>query len=380
MARIETPVALCDEVSLDEERIHVEAQRIYATSAWVGPVGTTALTIILGSILWDAIPHIRLGAWMAVVSIGVIAQVASATAPSLRRQTHSNGLPRLTHFAHLLLGVSYGALLWLDPSVVEIAEYRWACLMAMFAFSAGVSTGLAGLHSIGIITVGPVWTMGCAALLVDGQWLIGMGGLLFLGVVVIDQRRSGDLWRELVELRVDHERIAEEQRWLAEHDTLTGLFNRPGALGLLESMNGPLSVMFVDLDGFKVINDEHGHAAGDQVLTEVGRRLLSLVGDGVVARLGGDEFIVLLEGASEATALSRLAQSAVAAIEQPIDTADGVVNVSASIGIDSTKDGVDDPSTVMAFADHAMLQAKRAGRNRVAVYDHAVTSGVRHQR
>ena len=162
--------------------------------------------------------------------------------------------------------------------------------------------------------------------------------------------------------------VAEAHAVLTERastDPLTGLANRAAFTTALEAaLAGPpgteVSVLFVDLDHFKLINDQLGHEAGDQVLREVATRLrrASRPGD-VCARLGGDEFAVLLAGADEAAALAAAARVA-AAIRAPLRRADDAfVPLSASVG-HATVRGGGDPEELLRRADDAMYAAKRA--------------------
>ncbi|KAB1946490.1 GGDEF domain-containing protein [Micromonospora sp. ALFpr18c] len=150
-------------------------------------------------------------------------------------------------------------------------------------------------------------------------------------------------------------------RHAASRDPLTGLANRPG-LTQAWTRHAPTRphVAVIDLDGFKPVNDTHGHAAGDIVLTTIAQRLRTI--NGVASRLGGDEFAVLLHGNDPATAAHRLA----AAIAAPIPLPTGAtVTVTASIGL---APGVDDLPAALAAADAAMYRAKTT-RTAVAMFD-----------
>jgi diguanylate cyclase (GGDEF)-like protein len=166
----------------------------------------------------------------------------------------------------------------------------------------------------------------------------------------------------------------------AAHDPLTELPNRAQALALVTaalhrgrrsgSMTG---LLFVDLDGFKAVNDGHGHAAGDDVLQEVARRLSEAVRPGdVVCRLGGDEFVVLVEEAGSERDLMGLAERLIASVSEPI-TADGhQVRIGASIGIAVGRDADTDADALIAEADTAAYRAKHRGRGRAEVFDEAL--------
>lgn len=164
----------------------------------------------------------------------------------------------------------------------------------------------------------------------------------------------------------------------AVHDPLTDLPNRSlfldrlgMALKRLErTTSGQVTVLFVDLDNFKAINDGFGHDAGDHVLVEVARRLGELLRpEDTLARFGGDEFVVLCE---EGLGLSEPASVAVRlgdALEQPVVLAHGEALVRASLGIAVTTDPRARPELLMREADLAMYQAKQRGGARFEVFD-----------
>ncbi len=162
--------------------------------------------------------------------------------------------------------------------------------------------------------------------------------------------------------------------WVSTHDALTELVNRREFERLLAERLArpgpePSCALFIDLDHFKTVNDTAGHAAGDRVLTDVAQRLQEQVRTtDTVARLGGDEFAVLLSACSRADAL-RIAENMRAAIEAyRLRWQDRWLQVGASIGIVKLTGDLPDLKTVMAAADAACYDAKRAGRNRVAVH------------
>lgn len=153
-------------------------------------------------------------------------------------------------------------------------------------------------------------------------------------------------------------------------EPLTGLGNRivleeelsfAVALALLENSEGYL--LLIDLDDFKIINDTHGHNAGDYVLQEVARRLRTAVrSTDTVARLGGDEFAVVLEGKSLAKAIPDLVQTLVGLISAPIEYEGKTLTVGASIGIASFPSDGSNLKTLLAHADRAMYATKQRKR------------------
>jgi diguanylate cyclase (GGDEF)-like protein len=159
----------------------------------------------------------------------------------------------------------------------------------------------------------------------------------------------------------------------ALHDGLTGLPNRElfedrleQALARARRRTVPLAVLFVDLDGFKQVNDAHGHDAGDDLLVEAGKRLRALVRTGdTVARYGGDEFTILAEDVGDADAARQLGERVVDDLSRPYA---GGIEISASVGIAFTANpAAASPDGLIRRADHAMYRSKRPGARRAEV-------------
>jgi diguanylate cyclase (GGDEF)-like protein/PAS domain S-box-containing protein len=163
----------------------------------------------------------------------------------------------------------------------------------------------------------------------------------------------------------------------ALHDDLTGLPNRAHLAAKLQEAleetahtKGHLGVLFLDLDGFKQINDTLGHSAGDDLLIEVARRLTSAIRPhDIVARIGGDEFIIMCRELRQPEEAEAVAERVLVLLSEPIDLAGTAVTVSASIGIAVANSEGADADTLMARADAAMYRAKTRGRARAEVFD-----------
>lgn len=171
---------------------------------------------------------------------------------------------------------------------------------------------------------------------------------------------------------ISHYKHYETQlEFLAHHDTLTQLPNRGQfetqlreALAQASHKGTIGSVMFVDLDHFKAVNDSFGHAMGDQLLRAAAARIRQCVRENdVVARLGGDEFAILLDGLSAAPVAAKIAGNLVAALTNPFNIAGHQLMISASIGISCYPDDGIDADTLLLNADLAMYRIKEAGRN-----------------
>jgi diguanylate cyclase (GGDEF)-like protein/PAS domain S-box-containing protein len=180
----------------------------------------------------------------------------------------------------------------------------------------------------------------------------------------------------LVEDVTERRAAQSELRHRALHDALTGLANRTLFLDRLQhavaaAARGPegVGVLYVDLDGFKAVNDTAGHQGGDDLLVEVARLLSGCVRPGdTVARLGGDEFAVVCAGASSASDLVVIGHRILAALAAPVRVGGHDALVGASIGARWCAGGAVDPEQVVRDADEAMYAAKRAGKGRVVVH------------
>jgi len=287
-----------------------------------------------------------------------------------------------TNFALVLVGDLLGAL--------ELAGYRTSSLLIWGSYLAALGlSGAAVLHpSVRILTepsptvVRPLSrvrlltvTVGFAApaLLVllrpiatpTDRAAVGVGILLLAGVA------------HLRTVRAVNQYAASEQRLahLATHDSLTGLPNRvllreriASELQTVATRRGEVvAVLFVDLDGFKRVNDTWGHSIGDELLTAVGERLSAKIDRGeTVARVGGDEFVLVCTSADPDAELPAVADRLLRVLADPFPLSVGEVYIGASIGI--AHSGVADagatPDELVRDADVAMYQAKGEGRNR----------------
>ncbi|HEX2200289.1 MAG TPA: diguanylate cyclase [Burkholderiales bacterium] len=174
--------------------------------------------------------------------------------------------------------------------------------------------------------------------------------------------------RDVTESALTRERIAS----LAYRDPLTGLANRTSLGPAIEQAverarrrGFKLAGVFIDLDGFKQINDFYGHDAGDRCLIEVARRLRASVrASDVVARLGGDEFFVLLEEVQDEVAIESVIRKLLGEALRPYDLPAGAqARLSASMGVSLFPDNADDAAALIKNADMAMYSAKQAGKN-----------------
>jgi diguanylate cyclase (GGDEF)-like protein/PAS domain S-box-containing protein len=178
--------------------------------------------------------------------------------------------------------------------------------------------------------------------------------------------------------------LAEEKIWhSAHHDLLTGLPNRRLFLDRLElevkhaqRSSLPLAVLFMDLDGFKEVNDSLGHETGDRLLSAVAVRLTDCVrADDTVARIGGDEFTVLLTGAKQRKDVELVARTIISSIAIPFDIAQQPVRISVSIGITLYPQDASSPTALLEAADQAMYKAKKSSSDRLCFYEPSFKKG-----
>jgi diguanylate cyclase (GGDEF)-like protein len=187
---------------------------------------------------------------------------------------------------------------------------------------------------------------------------------------LIKGRVDGESLGRSISYAIERKQSELELARRAMHDPLTGLANRALFLDRLihavswsRRHRSTFSIMLIDIDRFKLINDSLGHETGDQVLVEVARRLgVALRGSDTAARFGGDEFIVLCEEISDEQQAVRLAERIMKSLEKPLDLESDTMFVTASMGIVVASGlDVEDPEALIREADAAMLRAKKSG-------------------
>ena len=184
----------------------------------------------------------------------------------------------------------------------------------------------------------------------------------------------------------ERKRLEEQLTHQAFHDPLTGLANRAlfrdrvsHALALAQRQSNPITVLFMDLDDFKRVNDSLGHAEGDRLLIAAAERFLSCArAADTVARLGGDEFAILLEHSAGPEGRGELLERLATAMSHPFTLSGNQVQVSASIGV-ATAGAGDSADDLLRNADVAMYAAKRRGKGRSETYESRMYADVRHR-
>ena len=208
------------------------------------------------------------------------------------------------------------------------------------------------------------------------------GGNVFLVGVIRDitQRKTREdateqARRELADSNEELRKSQARLHYLANHDPLTGLPNRSffeaklqEAIDWSDQSDRMVALFFIDLDGFKQINDTFGHGVGDQLLQSVAKRLVScLRASDTVARLGGDEFTVILPGALRLSEIERVAAKVIETLTQPFTFDGQTMTISGSIGISLYPNPCRTLTQLVETADEAMYEAKQAGKNQYVI-------------
>lgn len=271
------------------------------------------------------------------------------------------------------------------------AGYWWLVLSSLLvstlysvragAINAVVTTVLMAIVGLGFITGTLSFTTDIAAYAVSVPAWVGLlvaaivTPFIVFQAIVAYQQTTLELLDEVHKQR-------DQIQQLATHDQLTGLplpslaaDRLQVALHAARRSGKKVALLFIDLDGFKNVNDTLGHEAGDHVLKEVAHRLLKAIrAEDTAARVGGDEFIAVLGGLPDDRVPAQVARRAIRAISAPIDYAGQKTSVGVSIGIGLFPDHADDAQGLRRAADAAMYRMKRTGKNQFAFAEHEDTA------
>ncbi len=338
------------EVAARIHGMYLEARRLAFAGIAVTIVGWILLVGSRGDGLLLAI-------WTGILASAGVMLLLAGRIPRFTADQDKFGIPRLAKWANFTMGVGWGSTLFtaLDAGREE-PVLVWQLAVAQMAISAAALSTPNGTGTLTVLVLGPLWLLGALGGIVVGEYWVAATIIAFGCVMAPDVRIMSNRILELVTLQT----MAQDE---SEHDALTGLLNRSGLRRRVELLDlSRTALIFLDLDGFKQVNDQQGHAAGDHVLEKVGSRLVSVVrATDVVARLGGDEFVVVLQGRDS---VEPLAWRMVREIERSMTIDGTTVRVSASAGIFlGTRDTNLD--AMLRGADDAMREAKRLGRGRV---------------
>ena len=276
-----------------------------------------------------------------------------------------------------------GAALWIAFYLREVSRVRGFAGKAGAAVFMGAA--IVGMHYAGMAAAKfPIGSVCGAASQLDSVWLatlVGACTILLLGTALTAAALDRRLESHTAQLIYSLSEANSSLRHASRHDPLTNLANRhllhervEQALTRWREKKTRFSIAYIDLDGFKVINDQLGHDVGDQLLKRAGAAMTSVLRHGdTVARMGGDEFIVVLQGMSTQEAVARVCEKLLDAIAQ---VGEGSARLSASIGSATCpKDGTG-LSDLVTAGDVAMYIAKNKGKNCYQAYDSSMATRI----
>ena len=359
-------------------------------------VGITALSLLIavlscGFALW-LVNQPRLPAWqLAFGALVMGAGISSMHYTGMAAMRMTPGIdydPTLFSASLLIAVVASGAALWIAFHLRRNTPY-----VRLMRGGAAVVMGLAivGMHYTGMAAAQFADESYCGAALsgLSGKGLDNLVVVTSLAVLVIALLTSvldARLEARTAVLADSLSLANQELTHLALHDTLTGLPNRTLladriqlAMQAVSEKGGCFALMFIDLDGFKPVNDAFGHHMGDQLLREVGLRLREdLRSQDTLARIGGDEFVLLVRLTQPDDAL-RLAERQVGLVNRAFKVAEHELKISASVGIAIFPGNGGNPQELLMNADAAMYHAKGMGKNGYSFFDVSMNTNARKQ-
>ncbi|GEP01078.1 GGDEF domain-containing protein [Methylobacterium haplocladii] len=326
--------------------------------------GGVANTIGVAVLIALRIPHPHVLAWLvleiAICVARLVVLVVAQHAAAAGRRTPTD----LT----LLLALAWSASLGLG-ALVSLESGDWVSATLACLSAAGMVGGTCFRNfaaprltaAMIALTLGPI----CIGAAVAGEPILYLS-FLQLPFYMLAMTLAAYRLNRMMVATMQAER---ENGFRAHHDALTGLSNRSGLAAAMEAMlalpRGPIGLLYLDLDGFKSVNDTYGHAVGDRLLQLVADRLREEAGsDDLAARIGGDEFVVLCEGRSRAELIG-LGERLIARISEPYACGpEAPALVSVSVGIAQRPEHGDDMTSLLQAADRALYRSKSMGKGR----------------
>lgn len=296
---------------------------------------------------------------------------------------------RVNASAYILLGSMAAMLFALSLTGAGVFDLAMLGFPGLLVFAA-ILGGVGLFVSVLVLVIAICMTLGALTILgivVPHTPQVSWAHLLFINVILVIIGLSvfilvRDIKHLMVSLKQENDKVQESQekiQHLAHHDSLTGLPNRlyaeklfRNALDNTRASGQSLALFFIDLDNFKPVNDALGHAAGDELLQNLTRRLLNRLSPSQhIARFGGDEFIVLVPYTEQAM-LADIAEDLIAQCASVFEIVQTQVNVSASVGITCAPHDGSDFKQLCRKADLAMYRAKEDGRNTFHFYSQSL--------
>ncbi|XPF93687.1 putative bifunctional diguanylate cyclase/phosphodiesterase [Colwellia sp. RE-S-Sl-9] len=301
--------------------------------------------------------------------------------------TEFDGQKSITHFT---IGANITAIMWAIYLVYCTTQHNdvqlTTTIIAIAAMAGGSATVLAGHKFTAMFYPCVLLAPGSIGLLLSKEsslQLLGILGLSFALVMFIISRKSANFTRHTLFLKNENSVLIHRMEEKVKHrtqkiyelsnlDPLTHLFNRTAFLEKLkfitEHSKTPFALLFIDLDGFKKINDSIGHKAGDVILRKTAERLNQFTQDNqLLCRWGGDEFLIVFEDTVEATAIEKSKQL-ITLLSEPHNTENSVLSVGATIGIALYPTHATTEERLIQLADMAMYYQKKHMRSTVGIF------------
>lgn len=336
--------------------------------------------VLLAMIVGDAVPLGRRLAWLGVVGLGVLCAAGSALVHLRRRRRGLRPMRWVTYASAGVVALCWSSVVWVAFPPPEDEELRAIVLLFCLGVSASAAVSSAASRARFY-----AYQLPFAFPLLVTYWgsgdrvtrMLGIAIPLYLAATIAMHREvHGIVTSEMGlrhELRTANRRLSQ----LALHDGLTGLYNRTAFAEILDSAvetahgtGEHIALLYFDVDRFKSVNDAYGHAAGDDLLAEVARRMRPVLRAGdACARLGGDEFAVVLRGLHEPAEAELVARRMLDVFAEPFRLGTQLVVAGASIGVASALEPGDRGADLLRDADTAQYRAKQAGGNRAVVFD-----------
>ncbi|WP_010481004.1 bifunctional diguanylate cyclase/phosphodiesterase [Acaryochloris sp. CCMEE 5410] len=342
-----------------------DVDRRLVSERWRIVQGSLAMMMAFTVAVWPQVDSNLFIAWMSgyAVWIGITFLAHSGRLLSNWRDRYET--PILVNMISASRGIWIcGIALTNWPAFIQGGEFFWT-LTTLWAIALSAQTIMVTVGNDYFIQA--ILATAIVMMAATRQWQISIGTIFFLipAIKALDSARQ---------VRMNEVKLRTTLTYQARYDGLTGLLNRVGIEEQFSELPpGPLAAMFVDLDRFKEVNDRLGHTMGDELLEQVGQRVLDVIQhrSHLLARLGGDEFFLVLPGCPLRDLLA-IADTILHTLEQPFTLTSGQAYISASIGTATTSGDIANLEQLIRDADQAMYRAKEAGRRRVIYYDQSL--------
>jgi len=348
----------------DDVRARLQAMLFGNVPIFLGGAASTTGVAVLVALFF---PSPSILAWCAVeiaINLARLAVMVHA------HRALPRGRPPLIDL-NILLAVAWGFSTGLGAGL-SLVSGNWAVAIVVCISAAGMVGGMCFRYvcapRLASAVIGGALVPATIGALASGNPILLISAVQAPALLIAMTLAAFQLHRTLLASMM----AEREHRHRSRHDPLTGLPNRLGILGDAERRiaaagpERPLALLYLDLDGFKQVNDGHGHMAGDHLLTAVAARLRqSLADNEAVGRIGGDEFVVMTNG--DRAEAQQAAERIIAALDQPYPLPSGAfARIGVSIGIALLPEDGDDIDTLLGRADIALYAAKAGGKARHA--------------